>query len=76
MENLTASLYWDTQDSQAPGWAWKTATASGPVDGDLPEDAELADVLDAAGFDLPDEVRDPALWVPLEHDGPGWEVRS
>ena len=67
-------VYWDTQDE--PGWAWRTDGASGPVDGDLAEDAELADVLDAAGSDLPDGVLDPSLWVPLEHDGPGWEVRS
>lgn len=75
----SAALYYDTQDPASRGWAWKWehATAgerSGPVDGDLPESADLADVLDAAGGDLPDGLDDPALWAPAA-DGNGWEMR-
>ena len=75
----TAALYWDTSDPAAPGWAWRWTDArlgdrSGPVDGDLPEGADLVDVLDAAGSDLPDDLRAPALWSRTQ-GATGWELR-
>lgn len=75
-----ASLYWDSS-SPDEGWAWRTTSSdgreeSGPVDGDLAADAELQDVIDAAGSDLPVECQDPARWTRFEHDGGGWEYRA
>lgn len=69
----TAILYWDTQ-SPDQGWAWSVdGEGSGPVDGDLPESAELVDVLDAAGSDLPEKFwdADVSIWT-QSPDGVGW----
>lgn len=65
--NQTTSIYYDTQDPQNPGWAWRHGGSSGPVDGDLGEDASLDEVLDqACGSDVPLELADPSLWRPIQ----------
>lgn len=70
MKKPKMSLYWDTQDPRNEGWAWRIeGGASGPVDGDLPSDASLEDVLAAAGSDVPEALQD-AEWMPLP--GLGW----
>lgn len=63
----TTSIYYDTQDPQNPGWAWRHAGASGPIDGDLGEDASLVEVLDqVCGSDVPLSFADPSLWRPIQ----------
>lgn len=72
----TTSIYYDTQDPQNPGWAWRHAGASGPIDGDLGEDASLVEVLDqVCGSDVPLSFADPSLWRPIQ-GAKGWEIQA
>lgn len=90
MAKRTASIWFDrVSDPTCPQWAWDLTRdpdegpeESGGLDTALDEEAPLQRLLDVVRADqsVPAALREmaaqPDLWRPVQHDGPGWEVRA
>ncbi len=78
--SVRVTIYWDRQDPQNEGWAYRITRGDREDSGALDitgEDVGKREAYDALALEIPEEDL-PAYedFRPLEHDGPGWEARG